>query len=207
MYSGQTVLVGYLLAAFRSSFCRLLPAGSGDHQGIDTHQRQVENAHQVPQSRLEQVDQHYGRQMGYPPPFSTRKRNARSVPGSNTGNALLGYRVHCLAGASLASMQKTIVQLVDDTDGSEASETLALGFEGATYELDLSDKNAKKLRDQLAPWVAAARKTGGTRRPSKSGGHVDLRAVRAWAASNKIEVSNRGRVSASVIEQYKAAGN
>jgi hypothetical protein len=36
---------------------------------------------------------------------------------------------------------------------------------------------------------------------------LDLKAVRAWAASNKIELSNRGRVPASVIEQYKAAGN
>jgi len=102
---------------------------------------------------------------------------------------------------------QTIVRLVDDTDGSEASETLSFGIDGGTYELDLSDKNAKKLRDQLAPWVAAARKTGGTRRPSKSRGNVDLKAVRAWAASNKIDVSSRGRVSASIIEQYKAAGN
>ena len=33
--------------------------------------------------------------------------------------------------------------------------------------------------------------------------NLDLKAVRAWAGSNKIELSNRGRVPASVIEQYK----
>jgi hypothetical protein len=105
--------------------------------------------------------------------------------------------------------KRTIVKLVDDTDGSEAVETLTVGLEGVNYELDLSDKNAKKLREQLAPWLAAARRTGG-RQASKSkatGNNVDLKAVRAWAASNGVEVSSRGRVPASVIEQYQAAGN
>ena len=105
--------------------------------------------------------------------------------------------------------KRTIVQLVDDTDGSEAVETLTVGLEGVNYELDLSDKNAKKLREQLAPWLTAARRTGG-RQASKSkatGNNVDLKAVRAWAASNGVEVSSRGRVPASVIEQYQAAGN
>ena len=55
--------------------------------------------------------------------------------------------------------------------------------------------------------MKVARKTGGTRRPSKSSSNVDLKAVRAWAASNGVEVSGRGRVPAKVIEQYKAAGN
>ena len=36
---------------------------------------------------------------------------------------------------------------------------------------------------------------------------VDLKAVRAWAASNGIALSSRGRVSASVIQQYRSAGN
>ena len=104
-------------------------------------------------------------------------------------------------------MQKTIIKLVDDTDGSEAAETLTFGLEGASYELDLSDKNAKKLRDALAPWVAAARKTGGRRGRKTNGQLVDMKAVRVWAASNNVQVSIRGRVPASVIEQYQAAGN
>jgi Lsr2 len=104
---------------------------------------------------------------------------------------------------------QTIVRLVDDTDGSEASETLSFGIDGSAYELDLSEMNAKKLRDSLGPWVKAARKTGGRRRSSKNStpSQLDMRAVRAWAASNKVDVSSRGRVPASVIEQYKAAGN
>lgn len=105
---------------------------------------------------------------------------------------------------------QTIVRLVDDTDGSEASETLSFGIDGSTYELDLSEANARKLRDALEPWVKAARKTGGRRRRSRNGhsnGTADLKAVRAWAAANKIELSSRGRIPKSVIEQYHAAGN
>ena len=84
-----------------------------------------------------------------------------------------------------------------------------MGLEGVNYELDLSDKNAQKLREQLAPWLAAARRTGG-RHATKSNAtstNVDLKAVRAWAASNGVDISSRGRVPASVIEQYHAAGN
>jgi hypothetical protein len=104
--------------------------------------------------------------------------------------------------------QKVQVLLVDDVDGSEASESVSIAFDGTTYELDLSEKNAKKLRDDLGPWIAAARKTGGRRtNPAKPKGQVDVQAVRAWAASNQIELSSRGRVPANVIEQYRAAGN
>ena len=76
--------------------------------------------------------------------------------------------------------QKVQVLLVDDVDGSEASESVSFGFDGTTYELDLSEKNAKKLRDELGPWIKAARKTGGTRRPTKTSSNLDLKAVRAW---------------------------
>jgi hypothetical protein len=99
--------------------------------------------------------------------------------------------------------------LVDDTDGSEAVETLTFGIDSVQYELDLSEQNAKKLREALAPWVTKARKTGGRRSRSSrtDGAGVDLKAVRAWAASNDIQLSHRGRVPASVLERYRAAGN
>jgi hypothetical protein len=99
--------------------------------------------------------------------------------------------------------------MVDDTDGSEAAETVAFGVDSVAYEIDLSDQNAKKLRDALEPWVSKARKTGrGRRRTRRDGaGKADLKAVRAWAASNKIELSTRGRIPQSVLDQYHAAGN
>ena len=99
--------------------------------------------------------------------------------------------------------------LVDDTDDSEAQETVSFALEGTTYEIDLSDQNANKLRDALEPWVSKARKTSGGRRRTRSdgAGKADLKAVRAWAASNKVELSSRGRIPQSVMNQYHAAGN
>ena|SRR6478735_2713292 len=109
-------------------------------------------------------------------------------------------------------MQRTLIMLSDDLDGSEAAETVQLAVDGVSYEIDLSEKNVAKLRKALDPYLSAARRVGGRRRSSakaSSNGHgmVDNAAVRAWAASNGIEVSSRGRISADVVEQYRAAGN
>src|SRR5712664_633700 len=59
--------------------------------------------------------------------------------------------------------QKTIVQLIDDLDGtsSESIETITFGLDGVVYEIDLSDDNAEKLRDNLAEFITSARRTGG----------------------------------------------
>ena len=109
--------------------------------------------------------------------------------------------------------RRTVVQLVDDLTGEElepgVGETVKLGLDGVTYEIDLSADSASKLRGDIAQYVAAARRVGG--RSSRPSGRavtgVDPRAVRAWAASNGIELSSRGRVPASVVDQFRAAGN
>jgi len=109
-------------------------------------------------------------------------------------------------------VQRTLVLLSDDLDGSEAAETVQLGLDGVSYEIDLSEKNAAKLRKALDAYVGAARRVGGRPRsgrktPSSSNGVIDNKAVRAWAESNGIDVSRRGRISADVLEQFRAAGN
>ncbi len=106
--------------------------------------------------------------------------------------------------------QKVQVVLVDDIDGGSADETVAFALDGVTYEIDLSKKNAAKLRDEFAPWVGSARKVTSTRgrrsggRP-RSGRSGDTAAVRAWARENGIAVNERGRISADVLAQYQAA--
>jgi hypothetical protein len=103
---------------------------------------------------------------------------------------------------------KVVVLLEDDLDGGKADETVEFGLDGAAYAIDLSDANAKKLRGALDGYVSKARKVSGKRSTSrKTSSGVDLRAVRAWAASNGIELSSRGRVPGSVLDQYRAAGN
>lgn len=103
---------------------------------------------------------------------------------------------------------RTIVLLEDDVDGTEADETIEFGIDGTTYAIDLSDSNAKKLRGALDGYISKGRKVSGKRSTSrKASAALDLKAVRAWAASNGIELSSRGRVPAAVLEQYRSAGN
>jgi nucleoid-associated protein Lsr2 len=106
------------------------------------------------------------------------------------------------------------VVLVDDLDGDTlASTTVRFALDKTEYELDLSDENAAAMREALSRYVTAARKvspSGGRRaaEPAKlaySG--MDPAAVRAWAAGQGIKVSPRGRISADVVEQSRAAGN
>jgi len=65
--------------------------------------------------------------------------------------------------------QRVQVQMVDDLDGSEASQTVPFSLDGVTYEIDLSEENASALRDELARYVASARRIGGRPPPPRSG--------------------------------------
>lgn len=107
--------------------------------------------------------------------------------------------------------QKVTIQLVDDVDGSEATETVAFGLDGRDYEIDLNGENAEKLRASLADFVGVARgvkKSGRAKSKTgapKSGSGVDPKAVRTWARDNGIDCPDRGRVPSSVTDQYLAA--
>ncbi|WP_224387805.1 Lsr2 family protein [Pseudonocardia sp. ICBG1293] len=105
------------------------------------------------------------------------------------------------------------VRLVDDLTGDAADETIEFGLDGRNYEIDLSDGNARKLRDVLADYVAAARRAGGAarRRSSGSSGAAARRpsvdreqnqAIREWARNRGMKVSDRGRIPAEVLEAY-----
>jgi hypothetical protein len=111
--------------------------------------------------------------------------------------------------------QRTIVQMTDDIDGSEATETVTFGLDGQQYEIDLNDAHAEDLREVLAPFISVARKAGGGSSrgraaspvaPKQRGSSdIDAKAVRAWAEANGVKVSPRGRIGADVLEQYRAA--
>ena len=104
--------------------------------------------------------------------------------------------------------QKTTVTLEDDLDGGRADETVRFGLDGSEYEIDLSRKNAAAFRRQLAPFIDHARKAGRAqrRRPGRAAASRERSGgIRAWARGQGIAVSDRGRIPASVIEQYQAA--
>ena len=102
--------------------------------------------------------------------------------------------------------------LVDDIDGGDAAETVTFALDGVTYEIDLSDANAQKLRDDIATWSGHARRTGraGSRKrgSNNNGGGAkrsDLSAVREWARQNGHTVSERGRISSGIQQAYDNA--
>ena len=110
--------------------------------------------------------------------------------------------------------QQVIVSVTDDLDGSPADETVRFDLDGASYEIDLSAKNAAALRKALGKYVAAARKPSGPRGVSRrrssrlratSSTQVDPKAVRVWAQEQGLEVSSRGRIPAEILDRYHAA--
>ena len=121
--------------------------------------------------------------------------------------------------------QKTVVTLVDDLSGEESEDisTVEFALDGVTYEIDLDEGNSAALRDALANYVAAARRTGGrraastgrrrnggsgtgTQRATSPGGYdrETSKQIREWAKGEGFEVSDRGRVPNNVVEAWEA---
>lgn len=102
--------------------------------------------------------------------------------------------------------QKVIVSLIDDLDGSDASETVSFSIDGSTFEMELNKANAEELRNVMAPYRSAARKLSGQRSPKlPKQATSDTAAVRKWADDNNIPVNPRGRIRMDVLERYAAA--
>ena len=100
--------------------------------------------------------------------------------------------------------QQLSIQLVDDFDGKPADETVTFAIDGRTYEIDLTRRNAKELRDTLQPYVDRSRRAAGSprarrtaaapspsRRRASSRKTSDAAAIRVWAAENKVKVPAR----------------
>ena len=110
--------------------------------------------------------------------------------------------------------RRTEVHLIDDLDGGKAEESIRFGLDGISYEIDLSKKNATKLRTGLEPYLKVAQKLGRTpaaRGVTRGRGAAPVRgdreqnqAIREWAQRNGLDVSPRGRIARSIIEQYEA---
>jgi Lsr2 len=118
----------------------------------------------------------------------------------------------------LTVAQRTVVQLTDDLDGKAIpdgkGETVRFGLDSQDYEIDLTEKNAKVLRDVVAKYVAAGRRVGGGSRGGRARSSsasssrprdYDPKAVRAWAESQGLEVSQRGRVPSDLVTKFQEA--
>ena len=108
--------------------------------------------------------------------------------------------------------KETITIVKDDLDGSENAKSYKFSWGDDQYEIDLSDENAKELQDFLSKYInVAAKVTNRLPRGERSSSSnpaadkAELRAIRAWAQEQGIDVAPRGRISADVQKKYHAA--
>jgi hypothetical protein len=130
------------------------------------------------------------------------------LPDLLTTTRSIGGDVQQLVRSGALLTRVLVERLVDDAD--DAPETVEFSYRGVDYEIDLSARNARALDKLLAPYLEAARhrkQPPAARRPvSRTPRSAPVaKAVRAWARSEGIEVSDRGRVAADVIKRYQAA--
>jgi len=112
-------------------------------------------------------------------------------------------------------MARTVhIELLDDIDGTAAEETLRYGLDGVNYEIDVNAAHAEKLRKALARFILKSRRVGRGRVTAATRGRGGTgpartdreqnQAIRDWAKTKGIEVSDRGRIPRSLVEQYEA---
>jgi hypothetical protein len=114
-------------------------------------------------------------------------------------------------------VQRTEITLVDDVNGDPANETIQFGLDGVQYEIDLDEKNAGLLRQDIEQWAGYARRVGGRRKHragQKTNGQKaesvtipSSAEVRAWAQAQGVEVPPRGRVPADVRAAFEQANS
>jgi hypothetical protein len=104
--------------------------------------------------------------------------------------------------------KQIIERLVDDLDGGDAAETVRFAYDGIDYTIDLSTKNAGKLRKALGPYVDnGVKTTPGRKAATRIEDTVAGRAlIRTWARKNGWpELSDRGRIPAEATAAYRRA--
>ena len=101
-------------------------------------------------------------------------------------------------------VQRVQVVLFDDLDGSPADETVMFGLDGVTYEIDLTTEHAAELRNAIEPWATKGRRVANIRKSARRS-LDNAKAIREWARANGYEVSERGRIAATIREAYEAA--
>lgn len=105
--------------------------------------------------------------------------------------------------------QRTKVILIDDIDGGEAAETVSFALDGVNYEMELSEENAERLRNDMSEWIKNARRVSGRlsrgRRGSVTRVSSNSSTIREWARANGYTVNERGRLPKEIIEAFETA--
>ena len=101
---------------------------------------------------------------------------------------------------------RTLVEYVDDLDGSGGAKTVTFSLDGAAYEIDLNGRHAREFRKALAPYATSGRPV---RQKQAAGRSVQTREravrVRMWARNNGYKVGKAGRIPREIEEAFNAA--
>jgi len=103
---------------------------------------------------------------------------------------------------------RTLVQMLDDLDGTEATHTIRFSVDGRNYEIDLNDKHEQQFRKALEKWVANARRVNSAHRRQSRPNPEDTalrREIREWARENGYDCPVKGRIPQAVIDAWNAA--
>lgn len=107
---------------------------------------------------------------------------------------------------------QTITKLIDDVDGNPADETIRFALDGVDYTIDLSAKNAGKLRKIFDPYITNGQRTGRTRpaiRAPFEETTAGRAAIRDWAHDTERfpDLGERGRIPRQVVDAWRAAAD
>jgi len=101
-----------------------------------------------------------------------------------------------------------VTKIIDDIDGTDATDTLEFSWGGDNYTIDLSDENADEFRRLMARYVPYATKVrhevkafGKRSVPTRT--TSELNEIRAWARKAGHEVSSVGRIREDIIAAFE----
>ena len=97
--------------------------------------------------------------------------------------------------------QKVNIVLVDDIDGSEATETVVFGLDGTSYEIDLNDEHAAALREAVAAYVGHGRRVAGSaKRGRKAAASSDTGGIISTTVDGQsVTFENFGQLQARIL--------
>jgi hypothetical protein len=111
--------------------------------------------------------------------------------------------------------RREVVVLEDDLEGGSADETVKFALDGVQYEIDLTAKNAARLRESFSDFIAHGRRVGrggvvvGGRAAARARGSAAAdreqnKAIRAWAKRKGRNISDRGRIPQEIVDEFNA---
>lgn len=95
------------------------------------------------------------------------------------------------------------ITLLSDLSGKPDASTVTFGVAGVNYEMDLTESEQTAFAKVLAPYVDKARVV--VVEETETTPQSDAPAIRAWARSKGLKVSERGRLSSDIVAAFEAA--